>query len=434
MMDMISKRISSIGASETLRISAKAKELAAQGIDVIDLSVGEPDFPTPANVKAAGKRAIDENVTRYTPSPGLPDLRKAIAEKLKRDNGVDYAPDEIIVSSGAKHSLYNVFMAILNEGEEVIVPAPYWVSYPHQVTLAGGKAVVVEAREEDGFKLTPGALKAALTSKTKAVIINSPSNPTGAAYSREELGALCGVAVGARGATGAGLVIVADEIYEKMVYDGFQFTSVASLGKAVKGIKEQTVLINGVSKSHAMTGWRLGYAAGPKDIISAMNKVQSHSTSNASSISQMAAIEALRGPQTDVARMVVEFEKRRNYMVREMRRIPGVSLVEPKGAFYVFPNFSGYYGKVVEGKSTGGAGEKVGGAKTEISDSWALGDFLMDAAHVAVVPGAAFGNDRCIRLSYATSMEKLEAAVARIVEALGKLQSVSLKRCARSDE
>jgi len=416
----ISRRISSIGASETLRISAKAKELAAQGVDVIDLSVGEPDFPTPDNVKQAGKRAIDENVTRYTPSPGLPDLRKAIAEKLKRDNGVDYAPDEIIVSSGAKHSLYNVFMAILNEGEEVIVPAPYWVSYPHQVTLAGGKAVVVEAREEDGFRLTPGALKAAITPKTKAVIINSPSNPTGAAYSREELEALCGVAAWAAGAGGPakpGLVIVADEIYEKLVYDGFRFTSVASLGKA---IKDQTVLINGVSKSHSMTGWRLGYAAGPKDIIAAMNKVQSHSTSNASSISQMAAIEALRGPQTEVARMVVEFEKRRNYMVREMRRIPGVSLVEPRGAFYVFPNFSRYYGKTAEGRAAGGDGERVGGASANarISDSWTLADFLMDQAHVAVVPGAAFGNDRCIRLSYATSMEKLEAAVARITEAL----------------
>ena len=398
---MISKRLSSIGASETLRISAKAKELAAQGIDVIDLSVGEPDFPTPENVKRAGKRAIDENITRYTPSPGLPDLRKAIAEKLKRDNVVDYAPDEIIVSSGAKHSLYNVFMAILNEGEEVIVPAPYWVSYPHQVTLAGGKPVILEAREEDGFRLTPGALKAAITPKTKAVIINSPSNPTGAAYSGEELEALCSVAAK------AGLVIVADEIYEKLVYDNFRFTSVASLGKA---IKEQTVLINGVSKSHAMTGWRLGYAAGPKDIISAMNKVQSHSTSNASSISQMAAIEALRGPQTEVARMVVEFEKRRNYMVGEMRRLPGVSLVEPQGAFYVFPNFSGYYGKAPAGGPAG------------ISDSWTLGDFLMDQAHVAVVPGAAFGNDSCIRLSYATSMDNLEKAVGRITEALAALR------------
>ncbi|MFZ1946346.1 MAG: pyridoxal phosphate-dependent aminotransferase [bacterium] len=397
---MISRRIASIGASETLRISAKAKELAAQGIDVIDLSVGEPDFPTPENVKAAGKRAIDRNITRYTPSPGLPDLKQAIAEKLARDNGVNYKPEEIIVSSGAKHSLYNVFMAILNEGEEVIVPAPYWVSYPHQVALAGGKAVVLEALEADGFRLKPDAVKAAITPRTKAVIINSPSNPTGAAYSGEEIEAICAVAAG------AGLVIVADEIYEKLVYDGFRFVSVASLGKAVK---DRTVLINGVSKSHAMTGWRLGYAAGPKDIIAAMNKVQSHSTSNASSVSQMAAIEALRGPQDEVARMVVEFEKRRNFMVAAMRRLAGVTLVEPQGAFYVFPNVSAYYGKAAA-------------ANPKITDSTALAEYLMDEAHVAVVPGGAFGNDRCIRLSYATSMDKLEQAVARISGALAGMR------------
>ena len=397
---MISKRISSIGASETLRISARAKDLAAQGVDVIDLSVGEPDFATPENVKAAGKRAIDENRTKYTPSPGLPDLRKAIAEKLRRDNGVEYAQEEIIVSSGAKQSLYNAFMAILNEGEEVVVPAPYWVSYPPQVLLAGGKPIVVETREQDGFKLRLEALKAAITPRTKAVIINSPSNPTGAAYSRQEIDALCALAAI------EGLVIIADEIYEKLVYDGFKFTSVASLGEAVK---ERTIVINGLSKSHSMTGWRLGYAAGPREIISAMNKVQSHSTSNASSISQIAAIEALRGPQADVGRMVAEFEKRRDYVVGEFRRFPGLSLVEPKGAFYVFPNCSAYYGKAPAG------GKPVTG-------SGALGEFLMDEAHVAVVPGAAFGNDRCIRLSYATSMENLKKAAVRIRDAFAKLR------------
>jgi len=397
---MISKRISSIGASETLRISAKAKELASRGVDVLDLSVGEPDFATPQNVKAAGKRAIDENRTKYTPSPGLPDLRKAIAEKLRGDNGVEYAPDEIIVSSGAKQSLYNAFMAILNEGDEVVVPAPYWVSYLPQVMLAGGRPVVFEMREEDGFKLTLEALKAAITPRTKAVIINSPSNPTGAAYSRQELDALCATAVM------EGLLIVADEIYEKLVYDGFKFTSVASLGEA---LKERTILINGVSKSHSMTGWRLGYAAGPREIVSAMNKVQSHSTSNASSISQIAAIEALRGPQAEVARMVAEFEKRRNYILGELKRIPGLSLVEPKGAFYVFPNCSAYYGKAPAGGKT-------------ITGSVALGEFLMDVAHVAVVPGAAFGNDRCIRLSYATSMEDLKKAARRVAEAFAGLR------------
>jgi aspartate/methionine/tyrosine aminotransferase len=318
----------------------------------------------------------------------------------------------------------------MNEGEEVIVPAPYWVSYPHQVRLAGGKPVILEAREEDGFRLRPEALKAAITPRTKAVIINSPSNPTGAAYSGEELEALCAVAVE------AGLVIVADEIYEKLVYDNFKFVSVASLD--VPGIKEHTILINGVSKSHAMTGWRLGYAAGPKDVIAAMNKVQSHSTSNASSISQMAAIEALRGPQDEVARMVVEFEKRRNFLVGAMMRLPGVKLVKPQGAFYVFPNCSAYYGKAAGGGrgATGGAGGGAGGAGsgsggacgggagagTTITHSATLAEYLMDAAHVAVVPGGAFGNDRCIRLSYATSMEKLEAAVERITEALAKLR------------
>jgi aspartate/methionine/tyrosine aminotransferase len=416
MKRMISSRLSSIGASETLRISAKAKELAAQGIDVIDLSVGEPDFPTPGNVKAAGRCAIDQDITRYTPSPGLPDLRKAIAEKLERDNGVAYALEEIMVSSGAKQSLYNAFMAILNQGDEVIVPAPYWVSYPHQVALAGGKPVILEAAEEDGFRLTPGALKAAMTAKTKAVIINSPSNPTGAAYSGDELGALCSIAAE------AGLVIVADEIYEKLVYDGFRFVSVASLGKQ---IRDHTIVINGVSKSHAMTGWRLGYAAGPREIIAAMNKVQSHSTSNASSISQMAAIEALRGPQTEVARMVKEFEKRRNYMVGAMRRFPGVSLVEPKGAFYVFPNFSSYYWKETPrgadvGKDPVAGGRASGPGAPRITDSATLAELLMDSAHIAVVPGSAFGNDRCIRLSYATSMDRLEAAVGRLGKALAR--------------
>jgi len=269
---------------------------------------------------------------------------------------------------------------------------------------------VVDGPEGDGFKLRPEALKAAITRKTKAVIINSPSNPTGAAYSREKLEALCKVAAE------AGLVIVADEIYEKLVYDGFQFTSVASLGEA---IKRQTVVINGVSKSHSMTGWRLGYAAGPKEIVAAMNKVQSHSTSNASSISQMAAIEALRGPQDEVARMVVEFEKRRDFMVSEMRRIPELLVVEPRGAFYLFPNCSKYYGMAPAG--SGGIGAD-GKPAAPITDSASLAEYLMDRAHVAVVPGGAFGNDRCIRLSYATAMEKLQVAVKRITEAFAALR------------
>ena len=382
---MISERIAHIGASETLRINAKARELAAQGIDVVDLSVGEPDFPTPGNVKDAGKQAIDTDFTKYTANVGIPELRQAIAEKLKRDNNVEYSPDEIIVSSGAKNCLYNLWMAILNEGEEVIIPAPYWVSYPQQVLLAGGRPVIVNTREEDDFKITPDDLDSAISFSSRALVINNPSNPTGTAYTREELEAICALAAK------EGLVIVADEIYEKLVYDGFRFASVASLGKA---IKEKTVIINGVSKAYSMTGWRLGYAAGPKEIMSAMAKVQSHNTSNASSVSQMAALEALKGPQMDVARMASEFQRRRNYVIQKLKMIPNVSCMEPRGAFYVFPNFSSFYDKEYEGML--------------IRNSYGLTYYLLKYANVAVVPGDAFGNGDCIRFSYATSMDNLE--------------------------
>ncbi|MFH1314750.1 MAG: pyridoxal phosphate-dependent aminotransferase [Candidatus Eisenbacteria bacterium] len=408
---MLSERIARVGASETLRITAKARELAAQGIDVIDLSVGEPDFPTPDNVKDAGKRAIDDNITKYTVNAGLPALREAISEKLKRHNNVEYSPEEIIVSSGAKNCLYNLWMAILNEGEEVIIPAPYWVSYPQQVLLAGGRPVFVDTKEEDDFKLTPGALTSAISFNTRAIVINNPSNPTGTAYMREELEKICAIAAK------EGLVIVADEIYEKLVYNGFRFTSIGSLGQA---IKEKTVIINGVSKAYSMTGWRLGYAAGPKEIISAMGKVQSHNTSNASSISQMAALEALKGPQMDVARMTSEFQRRRNYVMQQLRMIPNVSCMEPRGAFYVFPNFSSYYDKEYEGML--------------IRNSYGLTYYLLKYANVAVVPGAAFGNDDCIRLSYATSMDKLEKAMERIVDAVSKLRTArKIKRVTLSN-
>lgn len=397
---MVSERIARVGVSETLRINAKAKELAAQGIDVLDLSVGEPDFPTPDNVKDAGKRAIDADVTKYTINVGIPELRHAICEKLKRDNNLEYSPDEIIVSSGAKNCLYNLWMAILNEGEEVIIPSPYWVSYPQQVLLAGGKPVIVNTREEDDFKLKPADLTSAVSFNTRALVINNPSNPTGTAYMREELEEICRIAAK------EGLWIVADEIYEKLVYDGFRFASVASLGKA---IKEKTVVINGVSKAYSMTGWRLGYAAGPKEIIAAMGKVQGHNTSNAASISQMAALEALKGPQMDVARMASEFQRRRNYVLQKLKTVPNVSCMEPRGAFYVFPNFSSYYDKEYEGML--------------IRNSYGLTYYLLKYANVAVVPGDAFGNDDCIRISYATSMEKLEKAMDRVVDAVSKLRT-----------
>ena len=397
---MVSERVSKIGASETLKISAKAKELAAQGIDVVNLSVGEPDFPTPDNVKQAGKDAIDANFTKYTPNPGIPELRKAICEKLKRDNNVVYSPDRILVSSGAKNSLYNLMMAILDPGDEVIIPAPYWVSYPQQVLLAGGKPVVVDTREEDDFKLTPEALQSAISFSTKAVIINNPSNPTGTAYERRELEDICAIAAK------EGLTIIADEIYEKLVYGGFRFASVASLGDEIKA---KTVIVNGVSKAYSMTGWRLGYAAGPKDIISAMAKVQSHNTSNASSISQRAALEAIKGTQMDVMRMVSEFQSRRNYCLQRLRSIPNVSCMEPRGAFYLFPNFSAYYDKEYEGML--------------IRNSFGLAYYLLKYANVALVPGAAFGKDSCIRLSYAASMKDIQKAMDRIVDAVGKLRT-----------
>jgi aspartate/methionine/tyrosine aminotransferase len=397
---MVSERVSRIGASETLRISAKAKELAAQGIDVIDLSVGEPDFATPDNVKAAGKLAIDANFTKYTANVGIPELRQAICEKLKRDNNIDYGPDQIIVSSGAKNCLYNLWMALLDQGDEVIIPSPYWVSYPQQVSLAGGKSVIVDTREEDGFRITPADLKAAISFRSRAIVINNPSNPTGTAYTREELEKICSIAAK------EGLTIVADEIYEKLVYDGFRFASVASLGEEVK---TKAVIVNGVSKAYSMTGWRLGYAAGPKDIIAGMAKVQSHNTSNASSVSQMAALEALKGPQMDVARMVSEFQRRRNFVLQRLRMIPDVSCLEPRGAFYVFPNFSSYYDKEYEGML--------------IRNSSGLAYYLLKFANVALVPGGAFGNDACIRISYATSMEKLEKAMERITGAIGRLRT-----------
>ncbi len=395
---MISNRIGRLELSPTLRINARARMMRAEGIDVIDFSVGEPDFPTPAGVKEAGKKAIDDNFTRYTASDGIPELKEAIRARLKADHGVEYGPKEIIVSSGAKQSLYNLFMATLNHDEEVIIPAPYWVSYPQQVLMVKGKPVIVHTREENGFRLTPEELKANINFNTRLLILNNPSNPTGSAYSREELEAVCRVAVE------EGLLIVADEIYGKVIYDDYRFTSVASLSDK---IKEKTVIINGVSKSYSMTGWRIGYAAGPSDIVAAMNIVQSHTTSNANSIAQKAAAEALSGHQAEIDHMVAEFQARRNYALNKIRRIPGVSCYEPQGAFYLFPNVSAYYNT------------EYGGVK--IRNSYSLAYYLLKEAAVAVVPGSAFGTDDNIRISYATSMENIEAGTDRIVEAMSKL-------------
>lgn len=396
---MLSDKVQRIGLSATMRISGTAMRMKAEGIDVIDLSVGEPDFPTPENAKEAAKKAIDSNITKYTPNDGFPQFKEVIIRRFYEDHGLVYEPDEIIISSGAKNCLYNSCATILNEGEEVIIPAPYWVSYPHIVQLMKAVPIIVQTSEEDGFRLTANKLKAAITCNTKALLLNSPSNPTGACYSREQLAALAEVAVA------EGLVTISDEIYEKLVYDGFKNTCFASLGKEVKA---KTVIINGVSKAYSMTGWRIGYAAGPKEVIAGMNKVQSHNTSNASSVSQMASLEALSGPQTAVTTMVAEFQKRRNYMFHRLQQIPKVSCTQAQGAFYLFPNFSAYYDMEFEGK--------------RIRNSHGLAYYLLKHARVAVVPGDVFGADNFIRFSYSTSMELIEKAMDRVTEAISKLQ------------
>jgi aspartate/methionine/tyrosine aminotransferase len=397
---MISEKVNQIGTSPTLKISAKAKAMRAEGIDIVDLSVGEPDFPTPENAKTAGIRAIQQNFTKYTENEGMPALKKAVLARMKEDYGLTYGMNQVIISPGAKASLYLIFQALIDEGEEVIIPAPYWVTYPMAVSLAKGKAVIVPTREEDGFILMPDDLKAAINPSTKAIVLNNPSNPTGAAYTKAQLETLADVV------RSEDVFVIADEIYDKLVYDDFEFRSFASLGE---DIKKKTIIVNGVSKAYSMTGWRIGYALGPPEIIDGMAKVQSHSTSNPCSISQHASLEALSGPQHDVSRMVAEFQRRRNYCLRRLKSIPNVSCFEPQGAFYLFPNFSSYYDKEANG--------------AVVRNSYGMAYYLLREARVAIVPGDSFGNDACIRLSYATSMENLEKGMDRINEALAKLKT-----------
>jgi aspartate/methionine/tyrosine aminotransferase len=397
---MISETVNKIGASPTLKISAKAKAMRAEGIDVIDLSVGEPDFPTPENIKEAGIKAIRDNFTKYTDNSGIADLRKAIAGRLKDDYGLTYALNEILVSAGAKSSLYHLVQALVDEGEEVIIPSPYWVTYPECVALAKGKSVIVPTREEEGFLLTPDRLKAAITPATKALILNNPSNPTGAAYERRHLEALAEII------RGEDIYVIADEIYSKLIFDGFLFTSFPALGE---DIKKKSIIVNGVSKTYSMTGWRIGFAAGPAEIIAGMAKIQSHTTSNACSISQKASLEAFGGPQYEAQRMASEFQRRRNYALMKLSAVPGLSCFKPQGAFYLFPNVSAYFGKEADG--------------VPIRNSYGMAYYLLKQARVAIVPGDAFGADDYIRLSYATSMENLEKGMGRIVEALAKLKT-----------
>jgi aspartate aminotransferase len=397
-MSVLSNRAKSLKPSPTLAINAKAKSMQAQGISVISFGAGEPDFDTPENIKQAAKKALDAGFTKYTPVGGIDDLKDAIIKKFQRDIQVTYKRPEIIVSCGGKHSFYNLAQAILDEGDEVIIPAPYWVSYPPMVALANATPVIVETTEKNEFKITPEELKKAITPKTKALIINSPSNPTGSAYTKKELEKIAEIAISKN------FFVISDEIYEKIVYDGFEFASIASLSEEMK---KRTIIVHGVAKTYAMTGWRIGYTAGSEEIIAAMNNIQSQSTSNPTSIAQKASVEALTGPQNEVEKMVTAFGQRRNYIVDRLNKIPGVSCYKPVGSFYVFPNFSSYYGKSYQGK--------------KIENSTHLADFFLDVARVAVVPGVEFGADPFERLSYATSMEDITEGLNRIEEALKKL-------------
>jgi aspartate aminotransferase len=397
-MSILSNRAKSLKPSPTLAINAKAKSMQSQGIHVISFGAGEPDFDTPENIKQAAKKALDEGFTKYTPVGGIDELKDAIIKKFQSDSGLSYKRSEIIVSCGGKHSFYNLAQAIFDQGDEVIIPAPYWVSYPPMVSLAGGTPVIVETIEKNEFKITPEDLKKAITPRTKALILNSPSNPTGSAYTKKELGKIAEIAISNN------FFVISDEIYEKIVYDGFEFVSIASLNDE---IRKRTIIVHGVAKTYAMTGWRIGYTAGSEEIISAMNNIQSQSTSNPTSIAQKASVEALIGPQDEVRKMVNAFGQRRNYIVDRLNKMPGVSCYKPVGAFYVFPNFSSYYGKSCEGK--------------RISNSTALADFFLDVARVAVVPGIEFGADPFERLSYATSLEDIREGLDRIEEAISKL-------------
>lgn len=394
----ISQRCQRVTGSLTLAIDAKAKEMKQKGIDVVGFGAGEPDFDTPEHIRKAAKDALDLGKTRYTPAAGMPELRQAICDKLKRDNGLDYVPQQIVVSNGAKHSLFNSFQALLEEGDEVIVPGPYWVSYPEIVRMAGGVPVIVEGREENNFKPTIEDFRAAVTDKTRAVVINSPNNPNGFVFTREELQAIGDLAIE------KDLSIVSDEIYEFLVYDGAEHISIASLSPE---IKERTIVINGMSKAYAMTGWRIGYTASPLNAAKAMTNFQSHSTSCPNSIAQYAALTALSGPDDQLKSMVAEFDRRRRRIVELINEIPGLSCKPPKGAFYVMMNISGVFGKRYNG--------------APIVDSMSFTQLLLDNSHVAVVPGAGFGADAYVRLSYATSMENIEKGLARIKEFVGKL-------------
>lgn len=391
----LSKKAQQISASVTLAITAKAKKLKEEGINVVSFGAGEPDFNTPENIQEAGIKAIKDGLTRYTPASGILNLKEAVCKKFKIDNNLNYRPSQIVISSGAKHSLYNTLMAICNSGDEVIVPIPYWVSYPELVKLVDAIPVMVETKEENNFKYRKEDLERAITNKTKAIILNSPNNPTGVAYTKEELQMIADIAIK------NDILVISDEIYEKLVYGGTKHISIASLGEE---IKKRTIVVNGVSKAYAMTGWRIGFTASEEGIAKIMSNVQSHATSNPNSIAQYASVEALTGPQDDIEKMRVEFEKRRNYMVERVNNIPGISCKKPDGAFYVMINITSLLGKTIKGY--------------KINNSFDLCNALLESEKVAAIPGAAFGTDNYIRLSYATSLKNIEEGLNRIANFL----------------
>lgn len=396
---MLSKRAEALKPSPTLAISAKEKALKAQGLDIAGFGAGEPDFDTPEHIKQAAIKAINENFTRYTPAAGIDPLKDAVIEKFKRDNNLTYKRDEIIISCGGKHALFNLFQAIFQDGDEVLIPVPFWVSYPPMVELAGATPVLVETEEKEDYQITGSMLKRYLTSRTRGIILNYPSNPAGSIYYRENLEEIGRLAVENN------LYIVSDEIYEKLTYDDYNHVGIASMDES---FRQRTIICHGVSKTYAMTGWRIGYAAGPVHVIKAMANIQSQSTSNPTSIAQIAAIAALNGPQDSIPIMVNAFRKRRDFLVSELRSIEGTTCYNPKGAFYVFPNFSNVIGRRYK--------------DITIDSSAKLAEVLLEDFHTAVVPGAEFGKEGYIRLSFATSMDVIKKGIERIRQAVSEFR------------
>ena len=394
----LSKLAQKLKPSATVTITAKAKALKAQGIDVIGFGAGEPDFDTPNNIKKSAISAINSGFTKYTAPGGIDNIKEALIERIKKDYDIEYEKPEIIVSCGAKHILYNLTQVLIDDGDEVIIPAPYWVTYPEQVTIAGGAPVIINTNENSGFKISPRDLEEKINERTKAIILNYPSNPTGSTYTKNELESIVNIALD------SDLIIITDEIYDKIIYGNTKHTPIPSLSKKAK---ENSILVNGVSKAYSMTGWRIGYAAGNREVIKAMNNLQGQCTSNPVTISQYAAIEAFEGSQDEVEKMRKEFEIRKDYIVNELNKIDGINCFEPQGAFYVFPNVSNFYGKKHEDKT--------------INNSLDFTEFLLEVAKVAVVPGIEFGADSYIRISFAVSDKEIKEGISRISSSLLKL-------------